>query len=297
MIKSIGAEHFDKDFSFDCQGITLTELYDIISIKDFEKFDDLYDNHNRKSRKIQDDTKRKIRISIKKAVCRKLDYHDWLQKRLAEWNVPVLTTNYDTNIEAKMKQFVIPSELYSKGFSDTYLFNVYYACKQIEAKDEAEYFKHFSVWHINGRINYLKSIRVGLSDYMNLLVHTKDLLHDKAKLYYVCKDQPKWGMTKDGATNQCYTFTWLNIFYNSSICINGLGLNQDESYLRWLLISRKKYIERTEQKDLKGWYVCHPTDLTDGKRLFLESVGLKVVELTENRKRYEELFEIKNNKI
>ena len=83
----------------------------------------------------------------------------------------------------------------------------------------------------------------------------------------------------------------MDIFYNSSLCINGLALNSDESYLRWLLISRKKYLERVELKDVKGWYVCHPSDLNDGKRLFLEGVGLDIVEIEDNKVRYEDLFD------
>ncbi len=291
LINSIMSDSLGNDSSIPSEGISLTELYDMIVLDKIPKCCTDGQNLNREVEKISHDAKARIRSKVKDEVGRKMDYHQWLQKMLAKWNVPVLTTNYDMNIESGMKQFVIPSKHYTKGYSDTYLFNVYYADRQIDNTVEENYFKHFAVWHINGRVNHLRSIRIGMSDYMNLLVETKDLLHERAHLYYVGTEQHQWGMANKEEIDPNYTFTWLNIFYNCSICINGLALNQDESYLRWLLISRKKYLERVGLKDVKGWYVCLSSDLTEGKRFFLEKTGLKVVELNDNRERYETMFE------
>lgn len=296
LIKSVWTNYF-KDASKPASGISLTELYDMISLSAVSNCHSCPDDIGREMQKVQNDVKGRIRAIIKDEVCRKMDYHKWLQERLTEWSVPVLTTNYDTNIEAKLKQFVIPCRLYSKGYSDTYLYNVYYADQEIARESEDEYFKHFSVWHINGRVNHLRSIRIGISDYMNILAKTKELLHDKALLYNVRANQLSWGITTTGERNPDYSFTWLNIFYNSSICINGLALNEDETYLRWLLISRKKYLERVGLKDIKGWYVCNSNDLNDGKRFFLENVGLKIVECDDNRERYEKMFNLKRTDI
>lgn len=293
LIARVWAKYFKKDSVIPLEGISLTELYDMITINAVSTHDCHGKDRNREMQKAIEEIKKDIRGIVKEDVCRKMDYHKWLQDRLTEWNVPVLTTNYDANIETKLKQFVIPSSLYSKGYSDAYLFNVYYADKPIDGTIENEYYKHFAVWHINGRVNHLRSIRIGMSDYMNLLVATKDILHKKAHLYNVSSEQRKWGMTSDGEIDPTYTFTWLNIFYNSSICINGLGLNQDESFLRWLLISRRKYIERIGLEDVKGWYICHSSDLSNAKRLFLDNVGLKIVPLDDSRDRYEKIFEIK----
>ncbi len=288
LIKQVWSDCFEEGISIPSDGISLTELYDMATLNEISKINPEDTDLNRKVKKVTDDIKSLIREKVKEMVCQKIDYREWLQKKLSLWNVPVLTTNYDTNIESGMKQFVIPSRHYKKGYSDTYLFNVYYAVMSIDESTEENYFRRFAVWHINGRVNHTRSIRIGMSDYMNLLVATKDLLHDNARLYYVGKEQRQWGMKN----KENYNFTWLNIFYNSSICINGLALNQDESYLRWLLISRKKYLKRVGLNDVKGWYICHSSDLTEGKRLFLENTGLKVVELNDNRERYEKLFEI-----
>lgn len=293
LIKQVWSDCFEEGISIPSDGISLTELYDMATLNEISKINPEDTDLSREIKKVADNIKSRIREKVKEMVCQKIDYHEWLQKRLAKWNVPVLTTNYDTNIESGMKQFVIPSRHYKKRYSDTYLFNVYYADKPIDEAAEENFFRRFAVWHINGRVNHTPSIRIGMSDYMNLLVKTKELLHDKARLYYVGKDQRQWGMkNKEERDYDNYTFTWLNIFYNSSICINGLALNQDESYLRWLLISRKKYLKRVGLNDVKGWYICHPSDLTEGKRLFLENTGLKVVEFNDYRERYEKIFEI-----
>ena len=292
LLKKIWSVYFDGNFPFSSDSITLPELYDLISIKVDAIPSDQDNDRNKKMQKVLTDVKAKIRFSIKEEVCRRINYHKWLQEKLSEWDVPVLTTNYDANIEEKMKQYVIPSKLYANGFSDTYLFNVYYASKQIKASDEDEYFKHFAVWHINGRINHLRSIRIGMSDYMNLMTTTKDILHNRAHLYNVKEGQYKWGMIGAADKEPTYTFTWLNIIYNSSICINGLALGSEESYLRWLLISRKKYLDRVGLKEVRGWYICRSSDMTDSKRFFFELVGLKVVELGDFKECYEKIFEL-----
>lgn len=297
LIKQAYAYCLGKDSPIPLEDISLTELYDMVTLDAFAIRSDECKDLNREMARISKNVKGHIRSKIIDIVGRKVDYHDWLQRKFAEWNVPVLTTNYDKNIESGMKQYVIPSSAHAKGFSDSYLFNVYYADKPIDRSSEVNFFNHFAVWHIHGRVNHLRSIRIGLSDYMNLLTATKDWLHNKAHLYNVVTEQTRWGMKSKEKPDPDYAFTWLNIFYNCSICINGLALNQDESYLRWLLISRKKYLERVGLSHLKGWYVCHPSDLTDGKRFFLEKTGLEVVELSDNRERYEAMFELKETDI
>ncbi len=234
----------------------------------------------------------------KKEICKEFKskgrhYCQWLQQKLEAHQVPVLTTNYDDNIEDKLKQHIIKNDkLYSgRGYSETYPFGEYYSKKEIP---EGEYSRHFAVWHIHGRINRYKSIRLGISDYMNLLQYTKNYLQEHARLYNVKGAGDEWGVVKyvDKEKDPQYSFTWLNIFYNSSICINGLGLEPNETYLRWLLISRKKYLTRIGlDNDVKGWYVCHEDDITPGKRFFLENVGLEVVVLNDYKERYEDLFD------
>lgn len=288
LLREVWNKCLDKDYPMVSEGITLTEIYDLMCLK----YDDVSERknieHNKHTQEVWDEAKAEIRKTIKEKITSKRDYTAWLQDRLDSLKVPVLTTNYDQNIERNHKQYVINSPLYTKGYSDTYLFNVYYAEKELKQED---FFSEYSVWHINGRINHVRSIRIGTSDYMNLMAKTKFLLRDVAHLYNVNAKQHQWGIVKEQELNPNYAFTWLDIFYNSSLCINGLALNPDESYLRWLLISRKKYLERVELNDIKGWYVCHPSDLNDGKRLFLKGVGLDIVEIEDFKVRYEDLFD------
>lgn len=63
--------------------------------------------------------------------------------------------------------------------------------------------------------------------------------------------------------------------FNCSLCIIGLALDEDETFLRWLLIERKKYFRSFHGREHKGWYIYQKDEpFPEGKRLFMEGVGL-----------------------
>lgn len=111
LIKQVWSDCYEEGISIPSDGISLTELYDMVTLNEISKINPEDTDLNRKIKKVADNIKSRIRERVKEMVCQKIDYHEWLQKRLAKWNVPVLTTNYDTNIESGMKQFVIPINL------------------------------------------------------------------------------------------------------------------------------------------------------------------------------------------
>lgn len=173
--------------------------------------------------------------------------------------------------------------------SETYPLGEYYATQKFMSEEDI--YKNFAVWHIHGTINHIRSLRLGTADYMGLLTYVRDYLKDVANMYNVTKEHQEWGI-KDNARNknEKYQPTWLNIFYNCSLCINGLGLEPTETFLRWLLISRKKYLDRIGS-DAKGWYICSLKDLDEGKMYFLQNVGFKIVIIENNEVRYNKLFD------
>lgn len=75
-------------------------------------------------------------------------------------------------------------------------------------------------------------------------------------------------------------------FFNSSLCIFGLALDENETFLRWLLIERAKYFRRFPERRKKGWYVCKSDEISEGKRFYLDYLGFEMVTL-EN---YEEIY-------
>lgn len=254
-------------------GLSLTEIYDIMCMKACMETGQWIDKSN--------DIKKETLSFFQNS-----GYQEWLCKRLEELKVPVLTTNYDANIEGVARKLKGKKQ---KGHSDVYPIDEYCADTEI-TKDN--YGKEFSVWHIHGRVDRQRSPRLGTADYMGLVTYAKEFEQNVAKLFNVHKPADAWGVVKYGepALEEKYRFTWLEIFYNSSLCINGLALNPNETFLRWLLISRKKYLDRIGL-DAKGWYVCSLSDLNEGKRYFLKSVGFKIAVIEDFDVRYRDLFD------
>lgn len=76
--------------------------------------------------------------------------------------------------------------------------------------------------------------------------------------------------------------------------IVGLGLNTEETFLRWLLLQREKYLRLYNNEQHTGWYVMTKQEnknTLEGKKFFLDHVGFKLVELDSYDEIYEGIFE------
>ena len=78
--------------------------------------------------------------------------------------------------------------------------------------------------------------------------------------------------------------TWLHIIFNKSLFIFGLGLEENEVFLRWLFIQRTKYF-KLYGKSYRGWYICN--DIKEGKRFFLEHLGFKIINISDYNTLYQ----------
>ena len=111
---------------------------------------------------------------------------------------------------------------------------------------------------------------------MGYVERARNLIHKKTggKLFYG-KNTMSWSGCN----------TWLHIVFNKSLLILGLGLDENETFLRWLLIERCKYFRKYPERKHKGWYVCkksgdeHEIQTEKGKRFFLEKIGFEVIEV------------------
>lgn len=187
-------------------------------------------------------------------------------------NVPILTTNFDTYISDSVgaKRFINDLGGHNYKFTDFYPWNVYYSTDKLNGN----ILDNFGIWHINGMTDYPRSIRLGLSDYMGCVERARGMIQgNNLNEYFTGKQQSYW---------KGYN-TWLHIIFNRNLFIFGLALEQNEVFLRWLLIQRLKY-SRLYNRNLHGWYVGK--DIDDGKRYFLEFLGFKVIELLE----FDELY-------
>ena len=150
------------------------------------------------------------------------------------------------------------------NFTDFYPWNVYYSCKDLENP-----LKGFSIWHINGMVEYSRSIKLGLSDYMGCVERARKMIQGKSAIeLYDGKNKKYWAGYN----------TWLHIIFNKDLFIFGLALDENEVFLRWLLIQRAKYAEMYNQS-LKGWYVNK--NINQGKKFFLNQLGFEVIDIND----------------
>lgn len=194
-----------------------------------------------------------------------------------EKDIPILTTNYDHAMAnlLKLQRYQFP--LY-ETYQHLYPISTYFSGKSLNNSTEG-----FGIWHINGMIDYQNSIRLGLCDYMDLVQFLRSIMQ-------INRD---YGIESLAALNENEWIgkqTWLDILFKKSLFIMGLGLNEDEVPLRWLLLQRERY-NSMYNKGLKGWYVtCKEDEVTTNKRMFLENVGFNIVQIEDYQKLYEDLW-------
>lgn len=192
------------------------------------------------------------------------DHHKAFILKAHAIDAPVLTTNFDLNLPS-----VLPlRQLYTdtKKFTDYYPWNTYYSDREPATPSAG-----FGIWYINGFVKYHRSLRLGLSHYMGSVEKVRNFLHKGE------------GRLFAGKANWAGSATWLDIIFNKPLCIFGLGLEENEVFLRWLLIERAKYFRKFPDRQKKGWYISpkseNPNDRTMGKYRFFKGIGIELVEV------------------
>lgn len=183
-------------------------------------------------------------------------------ERIMRWaqghDVPVLTTNFETTladaIDCRLQRVCNP------GFTAYYPWERYFGAGAIEDPCHG-----FGVWHINGMRCYRQSIRLGLSHYMGAVERARNWLYRGPARLYAGADIHGW-------TGAC---TWLQIMFHKPLLIFGLGLAENEVFLRWLLIERAKYHRVFPARRQPAWYVHCAGEKNEGKLYFLQAVGVE----------------------
>lgn len=187
---------------------------------------------------------------------------------IVDWSirhaVPVLTTNFDEVLsEAADARLMRPNV---KGFTDWYPWDSRYALELLDNPCDG-----FGIWHINGMANYARSIRLGLTHYMGSVQRTRDWLHRGEGRLFEATDRVRWAGRR----------TWVHLVFNKPLLIFGLGLRENEVFLRWLLIERARYFAKFEGRRKPAWYVyTHNADdkTQRGRHFFLENIGIQCIE-------------------
>jgi hypothetical protein len=236
------------------EGIALTEFYDVIDLQHGEH----------------------LKSSLQEEFVRQLDWkpkshHVDIVSKIKELNAPILTTNFDFVLQkASQSQMFRHRQKGLRLLSDYYPWDSYFSN---QLQDDP--FNSFSIWHMHGQKNYKRSIKLGLNQYL--------LMVDRAKRHFPTNKQDK-GLSLYG--------TWLKPFFERDLIIMGLGLHEQEVFIRWLLLQRAKYFKRNPQEKRAGFYINHdesgPQNL--GKKFFLKSVGFKYVDFIDDYNGFYEDF-------
>lgn len=176
-------------------------------------------------------------------------------------NIPILTTNFDLALSEAGGSYDFNN--FNSPFSQHYPWN---SCFTPSGAVSADTCSH-RIWHIHGSVKYKKSIRFGLRDYMGAVSKARELIHKGDDNLYRGKDVTRWGGYE----------TWLHPFFNCDLIIFGLGLNSQEVFLRWLLLERAGYFAKFPDRKRKLVFIENESEVTAGKRAFVEAVGGELV--------------------
>lgn len=197
--------------------------------------------------------------TLKNEVARK--FLDFLENK----NIPIITTNYDKNIvnELGLSQFYTHYE-HDELIDPRFQWGRYYAREEISINNIRN---KFSVWNAHGTIDDSKSICFSLYDYFECGEHACRVLENVYSPFYFA---PKERIPQ-------YRNTWIDLFFNKNLCIVGLSLDENEIFLRLLLLLRFKYMKNHlgNPNRFRGWYIyTKDIEMPDSKRFFLRSVNI-----------------------
>lgn len=210
-----------------------------------------------------------LRSRLIATICSSMKKWDFtsVHKRVAlfaqEYKLPILTTNYDNllALSVNARLFDYGTNVSSESFPISCCFT---NCK-------CPNFNEFGIWHINGMIQYPKSILIGLSHYMRSLEKVRSLIFPSNDYNAELFQGNHWGFVtlKD---------TWINLIFSRHLIILGLTLDKDEVLLRWLLLERAKYFALFPYNSKRGFYIVPESEKVDnGKQLFFNNVGIEIV--------------------
>ncbi|MEY8848198.1 hypothetical protein AB9K26_05255 [Psychroserpens sp. XS_ASV72] len=249
-----------SDFELDKRpnGISSTEFYDILELE------------NTKDANLQKEVTNLMQD------WEPLTHHQNIISRIQALNAPILTTNFEETLAKTFDYKLLRTT--SEGFTDFYPWTTYHGRNQLQSPTDG-----FGIWYINGMINYHRSIRLGLSHYMGSVERARNLLHKgKSNRLFSGKNPAQWKGR----------LTWLHILFNKSLFIFGLSLEENETFLRWLLIERMLYFKKFPERQRKGWYLTKRNEsaFDEGKHFFLERVGFQIIEVDDYTDIYKHIW-------
>lgn len=254
LLVKLAKEHLPAKLGSVPPGVTLTEFYDVLELKSTK---------STSGKSLQQEFAALI------ASWKPYEHHGRVVGWARNANAPILTTNFDRVLPDAGRCSLHRT---TKGsFTDYYPWETYYGDAEINDPSS-----EFAIWHVNGMQKYHRSIRLGLTHYMGSVEKARGWIHKRnERLLFSGKNVRKWR----GAS------TWLHVVFNTPLLFIGLGLEENEVFLRWLLIERARYFKKFPDREKSAWYV-HTADLNAGKKFFLEGVGIQIIQAVD----YDEIY-------
>jgi hypothetical protein len=209
--------------------------------------------------------------SLSKAFCELMDEWEAQEhhRNIMSWAVrhkaTVLTTNFDEVLSKAVDAQLMRPKV--RGYTDYYPWDSRFAHELHDDPSEG-----FGIWHINGMARYARSIRLGLTHYMGSVQRARGWFHAGDGRLFATKDNANWPGRR----------TWLHAIFNRPLLIFGLGLGENEVFLRWLLIERARYFSKFPDRRKAAWFVQRKKaedDTAAGRSFFLEGVGVTCVDV------------------
>ncbi|MCH2196268.1 SIR2 family protein [Kordia sp.] len=261
LLLDLWKEHADVPMDEIPEGISFIEFYDALGLQNVTL--------SGFSTQLQKDVKAKM------LNWQPDDAQNLILNKIQAFNAPILTTNFDDLIPKSMKLNL--HRIADTSFTDHYPWATYYANDKLNTPIDG-----FGVWYMNGMVKYHRSIKLGLSEYMGNVERARKMIN--SNYGYIPNDD-----TNPWVKNN----TWIDIMFNKSLCIFGLSLDETEGFFRWLLIQRAKFFKRFPKYSHKGWYIMKKeknNPKTVGKKFFLKSVGIEVIEVENYPTLYEDIW-------
>ena len=255
LLISLAAMHLPDSLKEVPSGVTLTEFFDVLDLK----------SGSHKSSQ-----------SLQKAFCGLMkawthyDQHTHIVAWARRNNAPILTTNFETTLADAGDCRLFRNKKHS--FTDYYPWESYYATEQVNDPS-----RQFAIWHVNGMQRYRRSVRLGLSHYMGSVERARS---------WIYREGAKRLFSKRGYADWAGCQSWLHVVFNCPLILFGLALDENEVFLRWLLIERARYFKTFPDRRQPAWYV-HQGALRDvGKAFFLRGIGVTPYQVASYAKIY-----------
>ncbi len=196
---------------------------------------------------------------------------DGVYEKLLSIGRPVLTTNFDLRMHE--------GKIFTMKGTDGKCLNSYYPLYRYFAEHEvSDACNDFAIWHIHGAASTPSRIQISLDNYVGYINRIRQVLPDLSDT------------NKDDKKREAAAKTWVYAFMTKPLLIVGLGLDIDETMLRWLLIKRKR--RNWMEGSSKSIYAyVDDKEMNQGKELFLKQVGIEPLQFKDYDEMYQTIFE------